>query len=76
MKRYLLDWINDDLAVWDASSWTWPSRTLKTYDPEKFNLVPKESYKRDLIKQREQEIEEAEKRLTEKKNELKALKSG
>lgn len=76
MRRYLWDWINDDFALFDNLSTTLATRTLRTYDPEKFEVRPKDSYKSELIKQKEQEIENIEKRLAEKKEELKALKSG
>jgi len=52
-------------------SWTLQGELV---DTSKFDVVPKESYKKELVVQKEKEIEQGETRLKELKEGLKKLK--
>lgn len=68
----------DDLMEWMDRDWFFPQASYKRgywYDPEKYELVPKDSYKKKLIEQKERELkllDEKRKLLSEDVEKLKA----
>jgi hypothetical protein len=71
--------IFDDIAwfdePWRNVSTTWPGKKYKLYDPEKFTLTPKESYKKELAEAKKKEIESLEKEKENIDKRIKELKS-
>jgi hypothetical protein len=69
----------DDLAwvgcYFNNLNTTWPVKPYKLYDPEKFTLTPKESYKKELAELRKKEIESLEKEKENLDKRIKELKS-
>ena len=76
-----MSWVDiwDDLARADRAfhsvSATWPTNSYKLYDPEKFTLTPKESYKKELAELKKKEIESLEKEKENLDKRIKELKS-
>jgi hypothetical protein len=71
----------DDMAWWWSDldpqvNVTWPTKKLKVYDPENYEITPRKEYKQILIKNQEQEIADIKTKLAEAEDKLKALKSG
>jgi len=66
-------WIDGQWFSPHANSYTWH---YKTYDPEKYDLVVREDYKKELIAQKEKEIESLDKRKKELTEEVGKLKAG
>ena len=75
--RHIPFWFNDDFAWVDQwlepfnSTWTYRGEFVNT---DKFDIVPKESYKKELIEAKQKELEaneENRKRLEEELNKLK-----
>lgn len=56
-----------------VQSWTWHG---KIYDPEKYDLVPKSSYVKELIDKKEKRIAELDEQKKQLKDEIEKLKSG
>lgn len=57
------------------SDWTEASYG-KVYDPEKYDLVPKDSYKKELIDKKEKRIAELDEQKKQLTDEIEKLKSG
>ena len=69
--------IFDDIA-WVDNFWSAPTYTVrkfKVYDPEQYDLTPKESYKKELAEAKEKEIERLEEKKKELDTKIKELKS-
>lgn len=71
--------INDDLG-WIYDIWSLPTMSsnttrLRVYDPEKYDLTPKESYKKELAEAKKKEIESLEKEKENLDKRIKELKS-
>lgn len=69
---------NDDLA-WIGDIIQYPFRTTWTYkgqwyDPDKYDLVPKDSYKKELAEEKQKQIDELERQKQILTDELKQLK--
>ena len=68
------DWLNwADAAWYPFTSWTWHGRV---YDPDKYDLVVKDSYKRELIAQKEKQLEELREKQKALTEEVEKLKKG
>jgi len=68
-----LEWFDGARWLPSTGSWTW---RYKTYDPEKYELIVREDYKKELIAQKEKEIESLDKRKKELTEEVGKLKAG
>jgi len=67
------DWFNlldDEVKFFERSTW----RCL--YDPSKYDLVPKDSYKKELVKQKEEEIKLLDDKRKQLFEDLEKLKAG
>jgi hypothetical protein len=74
-----LDAFDDDWGVeWFEQAWRFPAKpyTQKWYDPELYDLVPKESHKRKLIEQKEKELKLLDDKRKILEEDVKKLKSG
>lgn len=75
--KKLVDLINDDLA-WYNEFWSKPVTT--TYmrgiwvDPDKFDIVPRPEYKKNLISIKEKTLKELEEQMDVIRKEIKELK--
>lgn len=71
----------DDMA-WNLDWWSLPNasngfntvRKLRVYDPEKYDLVEKESFKKEIAEAKEKQLKELEKQIEQVRGEIKALK--
>lgn len=73
--RDILDdiaWVDD---IWTKPSVTWPVKKYIVYDPDKYDLIPKESYKKELAEAKKKEIESLEKERENLDKRIKELKS-
>lgn len=72
----IIKYSNDWFDLFDELGWWLPSSKWRcVYDPERYELVPKESYKKELIEQKEKELkllDEKRKLLSEDVEKLKA----
>ena len=69
----------DDLArSYDGYSnitYVWQGNSWRFYNPDKFDLVPKESYKKELAEAKKKEIENLEKEKENLDKRIKELKN-
>ena len=63
-------WVND---IWSQPVTTWTVNSYKLYDPDKYDLVPKEAYKKELAEVRKKEIANKKEQLKELEAEIKRL---
>lgn len=67
-----IGWVDD---IWAKPVSTWTTRTYRMYDPEKYDLVPKESYKKELAEAKKKEIESLKKEKENLDKRIKELES-
>lgn len=70
--------INDDLAWVDVlTGWVTTAipQGYRLYDPEKYDLVPRESYKKKLAEKKQKEIKNLEEQRSQIESKIKELKS-
>ena len=72
------NWANDDLADWFLS---WPFGRTTTYsykgqwvDTDKFDVIPKQSYKNELIEEKKKKLEVLDEQINKLRAEIKELK--
>ena len=73
--RDILDdiaWVDD---IWTKPTVTWPIKRYKAYDPEKYDLVPKKEFAKELAEAKKKEIESLEKEKENIDKRIKELKS-
>jgi hypothetical protein len=77
IRKYKNDsFLGDDMAWFEEilpfkTTWTYKGRW---YDPDKFELIPKESYKKELAEAKQKQIDELERQKQILTDELKKLK--
>ena len=65
-------WVND---IWSQPVTTWTVNSYKLYDPDKYDLVPKEAYKKELAEVKKKEIESLKKEKENLDKRIRELKS-
>ena len=65
-------WFGNDTPTTTDTVWTTKG---KWYDPDKFDLVPKEEYKKTLIENKQKEIDYLDEQRKKLEKELKELKT-
>ena len=81
MLRYKGNNINDDLAtVFDDWFFGWPFGRTTTYsykgqwvDTDKYEIKPRESYKKELIEQKKERVKALDEQISQLKSEIKEL---
>jgi len=70
--------IFDDILNWEIGSFpsTRISRWRCTYDPERYELVPKKEFRQELIEQKEKELKLLDDKRKALEEDVKKLKSG
>ena len=73
-------WANDDLADWFLG---WPFGRTTTYsykgewvDTEKYDVIPKQSYKNELIEEKKKKLEALDEQISKLRAEIEELKKG